>query len=457
MKEIIKNIFFSLSLLAMISFAMVSCETEDNTGYSTLVPASPTITITSESGSTVALTEDDSKHKFTVTLSGPQIVDVKLLVSQIGGTADASDFTVTPSLVIPAGSTSATGEITILSDDMKEEAETLIIQVGDQTTGNVSLTPVSITFNINNLTSGDLVVDLSWATDVVESVGLDLTPDKVVDLRMLLINSAGEIVDEADGAAFEKLTLSGAELPDGEYRIATDIFSTINAGDFNETITLDLQLDFNQVGIVNDTILAFPAAMTNSFTCSTYRVNLATIQKTGETYSINKALSLSWSADLESLAGAWSGVDSYDYASQTVTSIANDKLLITGLGKEWMGDFWGEEVLEMLPVEIEMDWNTHGEFNIPEQPYMTTLFNGVEYPYTIKGHGSFRTCGDVPEMTVEYELIQDGFNVGEWLVDNGYAPLSEEIALSGTAALQSASIVKSAKISKMKLVNKPNR
>ncbi|HZL09789.1 MAG TPA: hypothetical protein VFC65_07310 [Prolixibacteraceae bacterium] len=456
MKRIIKNIFYLLSLLAVISIGIVSCDDENNTGYSTMTPTSPTITISAGFTSPVTLTEDNSVHTFTVTLSEPQIADIKLYIKQTDGTASASDYIVTGSLVIPAGSTSASGKIQILSDDMKEETETLTIQIGDESTANAALTPITVSFNINNLTSGDLMIDLTWETDALTAVGLDLTPEKAVDLRFLLINSVGEIVDVADGASFETLTLSGTDLPDGEYRIATDIYSTINAGDFNAPITLDLNLDFNQVGVINDTILTFPAAMTNSFTCSTYRVIMATIQKTGQTYSINKALSLSWSADLESLAGSWSGLDSYDYPSHTVTSISNGKLQITGLAFEWMSDYWGEEVLEMLPVDIVMDWNSHGEFNISEQPYMTTLYKGTEYPYTIKGHGSFRTCGSQPEMTVEYELIQDGWEVGAYLVSQGEPAFSEEITLD-VNGIKSASVLKSAKMSKKRLINKPKR
>src|SRR5665648_1212589 len=92
MKRIIKNIFYLLSLLAVISIGIVSCDDENNTGYSTMTPTSPTITISAGFTSPVTLTEDNSVHTFTVTLSEPQIADIKLYIKQTDGTASASDY-----------------------------------------------------------------------------------------------------------------------------------------------------------------------------------------------------------------------------------------------------------------------------------------------------------------------------------------------------------------------------
>src|SRR5665648_1252774 len=90
MKRIIKNIFYLLSLLAVISIGIVSCDDENNTGYSTMTPTSPTITISAGFTSPVTLTEDNSVHTFTVTLSEPQIADIKLYICLLY-TSDAAD------------------------------------------------------------------------------------------------------------------------------------------------------------------------------------------------------------------------------------------------------------------------------------------------------------------------------------------------------------------------------
>ena len=114
----------------------MSCDQEDNTGLSTIVPTNPSLSITT-SVSSLSLIEDDSSYGFTVTISETQLVDIKLSVSQIGGDATmGEDFSVSGSLIIPAGSTSASGSITILSDELMEETETVKIQIGDNTTAN---------------------------------------------------------------------------------------------------------------------------------------------------------------------------------------------------------------------------------------------------------------------------------------------------------------------------------
>lgn len=402
MKEI-KYILYSLSLIAVISFGVISCKNEDNTGFSTMKPASPTISISTDFTSPVTLTEDNSKHKFTVTLSEPQIVEVKLVVKQIGGTATASDYVITESLVIPVGSTTASGTIQILSDDLKEKTKTLIIQIGDETTSNAKLTPITVTFNINNLTSGDMIVDLSWATDALSAVGLNLTPDKVVDLRLLLVNSIGEIVDVADGAGFEKLTLSGADLPDGDYRIATDIFSTINVGDFNKPITLDLKLDFNQIGIINDTILSFPAAMTNENPCELFRTYLATIKKAGSVYTIAKAVSFMTPA-----VQTWKGTDDAYPSEITGTENCTSKTL-TGLGFGWMLDYWGEVITSGGTLSYTISGNA---ITIPLQKYCKTTYKGAAQPeYSIQGSGTIDNSGAFPVYTIKYDFIQGGSTI----------------------------------------------
>lgn len=469
MKKSIKNIFFLLTLIAMIGIATISCDREEYTGYSTLVPTSPTITVTPAFTSPLVLTEDNTKHKVTVTLSEPQVADIKLYISQIDGTADASDYVVTNSVVIPVGSTSASAEIQILSDDIKEETETLTLQIGDAKTANASLTPVNVMFEIHNLTADDLTVGMSWETDVAESVGLDLDPTEAVDLRLLLVDSNGEIVDVADGSSFEELVLAGADLDDGEYRIATDLYSTINAGDYNALITLDIQLNFSQVGLI-DTLISLPQAMTNQFVCENYRVYLASVTKTGSTYSLKKALAHPSSPH----TGKWFGTDgqyldggAYVYPESKVeTKIGCAGFLIYGLNNGWISDFWGEEVIDEGEVVYTFDQEA-GTVNIDRQYAFTTLYSGAEYPYEIEGTGTLDVSGEYATMTITYELFQDGFSPSQWGFENGYMestkftavltlapPRTMAVGMLKTAKLTSSSV--SASPGNV-LINKPKR
>ena len=152
----IKKVLTLFALGAII----ISCEEDQQVGASIQTPSSPTIAI--DLGFTnPTLIEDDTEFTYTVSLSEVQIVDVKLHVSQVGGTASADDYEMTSLISIPAGYLSASGTIKILTDDLIEDTETLQVQIGSITTANAALTPVTTEFTILNYTDGDLVVDLA--------------------------------------------------------------------------------------------------------------------------------------------------------------------------------------------------------------------------------------------------------------------------------------------------------
>ena len=135
MKTINKIILSIISL----SLFVVGCEVEDYTGDSVMNPGSATLSISTTATST-SLIEDDSVYEFTATLSQAMQVDVKLFATQVDGDAtEGSDFEMSGSITIPAGSLSATGTIKILIDNLVEETETVKIQIGDNRTANAEL------------------------------------------------------------------------------------------------------------------------------------------------------------------------------------------------------------------------------------------------------------------------------------------------------------------------------
>jgi hypothetical protein len=269
--------------------------------------------------------------------------------------------------------------------------------------------------------AAEMTIDMSWATDVKTAIGIDLKPTEVVDMRLLVLKASNKgIVAIEDGAGFESYTDFNS-LPDGSYLIATDIFSTIDAGDLNAPVSIDINLAFKQPGII-DQAMSFPKVMTNLSPCSDYFTILATVVKVGTTYTFSKTVSQAWSADINTLVGKWAGVDNFDYASQVVTSKLGADLQINGLGFEWLSDFWGEEIQSGNPVNLIINWNSSGSFTIPDQYYLTTLYAGDLYPYNIVGSGTFITCGASPVMIVKFDLVQDGFSTGTWLYNNKYAP-----------------------------------
>ena len=268
--------------------------------------------------------------------------------------------------------------------------------------------------------AAELTVDMSWETDVEDAIGLSLDPDEVVDLRLLILKESDRSkVAVEDGSSFETYhDFKG--LPDGSYLIATDIYSTINAGDFNEPVSLDIELAFSKPGSI-DMTLPFPKVMDNLMPCSDYFTILAKVVKVGDNYTITKNVAYAWSASLSKLAGTWHGVDNFDYETQIVTTVAGSDLMIDGMGFEWLSDFWGETITSHGPVPIDIDWNSSGNFTIEDQYFLTTDYEGDPYDYNIVGSGSFITCGDFPVMILEFDLVQDGFSTGSWLFANKYA------------------------------------
>jgi len=280
-----KSILIYLLTLT-ISIFIVGCDQEDNTGYSNFEITSPTLSV-STSVSNKSLIEDGSSYSFTATLSTAQLVDIKLHVSQIAGDAIAGDdYTVDSELVISAGSLSATGKITILTDELAEDTETVKIQIGDERTANAILTPATMEFSILNYTEGDLAIDFDWAmaAATTDDSGAEIDPTDFVDM-ILSISSTPDAtgdIDVADGGSFESLVLP-ADTPDGTYYAVASFYSGNDiARDLNLSLTL------NQTGVTNDLTYNFPAALNSSISCENIYYVMAMITKSGTNYTLEQ-------------------------------------------------------------------------------------------------------------------------------------------------------------------------
>ncbi len=458
MKKILKIKY--IVLLALI--LMYSCETEDFTGYSTLVPTKPTITLTGMPAN-INFVEKDSVFTINAAMSVTQIVDVVVTAKKIAGTAtEGEDFKILNDggkVTFTAGSKTGVFRIQVLSDDIKEKTETFTIQFGDETTANATLTPATLQFTIQNATSDELSAEMSWATDIESAIGISKDPDEVVDLRLLIMKESDKsLVAVEDGASFETFADFNS-LPDGSYLVGTDIYSTINAGDFNAPVTLDIDLAFFQPGTL-DTLLSFPKVMDNLMPCDDYFTILAKVVKAGGNYTISKNVSYAWSADLADLAGTWYGKDNWDYPTQIVTAVSGSDLTIDGIGFAWMEDAWGEAIQSHTPVKITFDWNSSGKITIDRQYSLTTTYDGDPYEYDVVGEGSFITCGDYPVLILQYDIVYtaDGWSIGEWAYDNGYMDtpyFTTTISLDPNYGKGAKSMVVSG--TRQKISNKPKR
>lgn len=418
------NTKYYFFILLCVALATSCADDEDFTGYSTQTATSgATISVEGIDAGGYSLVETDVTYTFPVKLSQPQITDVVLYVSQTDGDAtEGSDFTYTSNVIIPALSTEGVLEVTILSDDILEGLETFTLQVGDDQTSNATVTPVEVKFEILNATGNDLGISMSWDTDASSAIGIDLDPTDAIDLRLLIIDAEGEFYAVADGGSFEASMILG-DAPDGDYKIATDIYSTIDAGDFDSPLTIDLFLEFNQPGSINGMTLDFPSAMSNDFPCDLYRTCLATITKSGSDYQIARDYSLQDAPPVtEYVPGVWAGSDSYYILSGATTVLPShievtDSGLIYGLNVEWMTGFWSEEILVEGEVSLTV---TNGVVDIPSQYIFTTLYDGAEYSYTVSGTGTISQTCEGNMMIIEYTLDQDGFDPSGWAYANGY-------------------------------------
>lgn len=405
-----KSIFSYMAALTTALF-VVSCDQEDNTGFSTLEPTSPTLSVTT-SVSSKSLIEDDSVYEFTATLSTVQLVDVKLFITQVDGDAtNGDDYTVDGSIIIPAGSTSGKGKIKILSDDLIEVTEKVKIQIGDNRTANSTITPVFMEFTILNYTEGDLAIDLSWAMSATttDNSGNVISPTDFADMRLLISSGPNntDLIDGADGGSFESLVLP-ANTPDGVYYVVADFY------DANSDIVrnLDLSLELNQAGVINGDNYEFPAIIDNANVCENNFAVLLKVTKSGGSYTIEN-LSLN---NFENQIVSWAGTDA-DFDSQVTTGVDCTGMVISNLNAGWMLDFWGEVVTKKGTVYYTV--NGSGIVTIASQFLYTTTYNGgVQPDYKISGTGTYNAVSG--ELYIQYYLDQSGFSPSNWAFDNGY-------------------------------------
>lgn len=260
----IKNISQLLLVIVVLSAFMMSCNEDDATGHSRLVPTNPNVAITAPSIPAVSYdATNDFVYTIGVDLTEAQIVDVAVHVFQADGDAtEGEDFDISTSrVIIPAGSTSSSFDLTLYGNSVRDAAESLTIQVGDERTANANVTPVTINVTLNK--SPDVVLNpppattidftLRWAfADDYLNIGEDEICDYIDDLDLTIQPQGGGIYDATDLLGYAAATLSCpeegtinvADMVDGAvYDVWFAIYSGFNAGDAG---ALNVYLDFER-------------------------------------------------------------------------------------------------------------------------------------------------------------------------------------------------------------------
>jgi hypothetical protein len=406
-----KNKLIKLSFVCCLFATMLSCSSEDNfTGQSTVTATAPSLNVSLGFENSQTLVEQEKEYGFTVTLSEKQASDVVVNLAQVSGDAtEGEDFSMPHSVTIIKGSLSASGVISIHADELIEETETVTIQIGTGSESNVSnVSGQTVSFNISNLTSGDLAIGMSWAASgtVTDNYGNEVSAYDLADLRLLLTNVPyTQVLDSADGASAESYTLDGAA-PDGEYYIVADFYASMS----EIPADLDITLTFDQVGSINGQIHSFAGALNTLDVCPGLYNVLAKITKTGDTYAFEEIGQKS-NVDLTTYEGDFSVARNYNsvaYAVETAitTSIVAETLYVDGLGQNMIVNFWGEPVTSSTPVEIQL--NADGTVVIPRQHVYITEYAGDPYSYDIKGSGNWSSCGSANELSISYDIYYEG-------------------------------------------------
>ena len=423
-----KNILIKISFSILTFLLMFSCsEKDDYTGDSVLSVSSPTLAVSLGFPNAQTLIEQEISYDFTVTISEIQAVDVVVHLEQTEGTATVNeDFSMPKSVKIEKGALSASGKITIHEDEIMEDTETVTIQIGSGNEANLSgVSGQTVSFEIANLTEGDLVVGMSWAasSSVTDNYGNEIAAYDLANLRLLLADSPfTRIYDKANGTANETYILSEAA-PDMTYSFIADVHAAMS----EIPVDLDITLTFDQVGVINGQTHSFSTALNTTESCPTVNYVMATVTKSGNSYSIAEVGKKN-SIDLNDVVGTWSGqaswFDIFGYTSEVITSMdVNGDLLINGLAFQWFKGWWDEVIISNTPVKITFNDGCTDDFIIEEQPYIVSTWNGSPQPaYNLSGSGTLEKTATGFRMIVFPILHQsssmiDGNNWGLQFVE----------------------------------------
>lgn len=399
-----KNILIKISFSILTFLLMFSCsEKDDYTGDSVLSVSSPTLAVSLGFPNAQTLIEQEISYDFTVTISEIQAVDVVVYLEQTEGTATAGeDFSMPSSITIKKGSLSASDVITIHEDDIIEDTETATIQIGAGNEANVSgVSSKTVSFNIENLTAGDLVVNMSWAPNsaATDNYGTEFGAYELADMRLLLTDSPyTTIFDSADGFEDETYTLAG-NAPDGTYSFVADFYNAMQS----IPMDMDITLTFYQVGKINGQTHSFTAALNTTDFCADLNFVMATVIKTGDSYAFEEVGEKS-SFDSAVFVGDYTELfDSNinDFLTEDISVAAgNDgELIITGIYDGLFTLAWGETFQAGFGNEglVKISLNSDGTVNMPGQ-YMGQTLPGP-YDYWINGSGTYNICEKTITLT----------------------------------------------------------
>ncbi|GGG42033.1 hypothetical protein [Bizionia arctica] len=293
MKKHIKTI----ALIAFTGILFTACsDDDDNTGASGINYTSQNVTLASPSPTefweTAIDPADPSTNKVVIIASIPEITtaDAVIDLNFSGSAVMDDDYEVSNSMIIiPAGSTSSSATITILSTGDIEGDETIIV-TASANDGNFTLTPFTETFTI--LGAGDYINDVlnmefDWEGEVTfeDDFSSGVYNFCGMDFDILVFDAAfvdtGNI-DAQTGDCPEYLDFD-ATTPDGEYILVALLYENPYA-DLTLAAEVPMSVNYDQEFFTTSGTIEVAGFTTDSPDGT--QIALATVTKDGFNYTV---------------------------------------------------------------------------------------------------------------------------------------------------------------------------
>lgn len=259
---------------------LASCNEDDNTGES-VINYTPVVVTLSTLDNNAMLDETaidaDTGYSITVTatIDSPQVTDITIPLTKIGGTATGEDYSINGSITIIAASTSASTTVVINKTGNTEGDETLSIgAISDDLIANVSMVnPFSLDVTIqNDYVDYNAYLAVTWEGFVFPEEDPAVSDVDLcdIDFDIYVIDLSGNYYigyDGATGSCTEEGAFDVSAMADGVYAVAYQVYDNPLFGstvaeldvDFPVTATLsqgyegeffasqDLVIDYNTV------------------------------------------------------------------------------------------------------------------------------------------------------------------------------------------------------------------
>ena len=247
--------YYFLSLL-VLCVAIVSCQKDDYTGYSTLEASDAKGTLSwTAAAPPASMVEQDTSFNFTITLDKPQVADIHIVISQIGGNATAdSDFTLTDEIIIPAYQTTGSGTFKVIADEDIETNETVTFRIGDVSLSNLDFAPQTFTVELQNYVKSNLDLTFDWSgTATYDGASVELCDEVDIDILVFDVdNNDLGIYGAATGACPEHLTLDG--LADGDYYLWANLYASTVAPTDGTVVSMPITVTATQPGLFENVV-----------------------------------------------------------------------------------------------------------------------------------------------------------------------------------------------------------